>query len=91
MWVSNRGFSAGSNTICTLPMHRHTGVLSAATTCVSSGGTFPRGMALAPGDPRYLIVGGQDSANVATFLVGANGQLEVVRNLTGLVTPVTFA
>ena len=91
MWVSNRGFSSGSNTICTLPMHRDTGVLYAATTCVSSGGAFPRGMALVPEDPRYLIVGGQDSANVATFVVGEDNQLLMTRNLTGVVTPVAFA
>ena len=69
------------------------GALTAAKTCVSSGGTFPRGVALATGETQdYLLVGGQDSENIATFVVekGSN-QLKLAQNLTGVVTPVTFA
>ena len=93
VWVSNRGFSAGSNTICLLEMDAVSGALTAAKTCVSSGGTFPRGVALATGEAQnYLLVGGQDSENIATFVVekGSN-QLKLAQNLTGVVTPVTFA
>jgi 6-phosphogluconolactonase (cycloisomerase 2 family) len=90
IYVSNRGNATGSNSIVVFSADHTTGALSEVQR-VDSGGLFPRGIILSPNND-FLIVGGQDSRNVATFAVDAtDGTLTQVTDFEDIVTPVTFA
>jgi 6-phosphogluconolactonase len=89
--ASNRGFaSPPSNSIVVYEIGM-SGLLTQRGS-YSSGGKFPRGVELSP-EGGILVVGGQDSNNVATFrLDGTTGVLMPTGyNLTNIATPITFA
>jgi 6-phosphogluconolactonase len=90
--ASNRGFaSPPSNSIVVYEIATSSGLLTQQAS-YSSGGKFPRGVELSP-TGGILVVGGQDSNNVATFRLNGNtGVLTPTGyNLTNIATPITFA
>jgi len=90
LFASNRGYTSPSNTITVYSIAADSGLLTVKNS-YSSGGTFPRGVVLAPeGD--ILIVGGQDTNNVVTMKFDPNtGSLTPTGSLVNIATPVTFA
>jgi len=91
LFASNRGYAAPSNSITVFEIDAVTGTLTQRGR-YPSGGTFPRGMELAPeGD--VLVVGGQDTNNVVTMKFDKNtGVLTPTGSeLKNIATPVTFA
>jgi len=91
LFASNRGFaSPPSNSIVVYAIEL-SGLLTQQAS-YSSGGKFPRGVALSP-EEGILVGGGQDSNNVATFrLDRTTGILTPSgHNLTNIATPITFA
>jgi 6-phosphogluconolactonase len=100
VYASNRGVAAGSNSVAVFEVDPSSGRL-VPVELVPTPGTFPRGMALVPTGPSpeapalaavKLLVGGQDSGDVAIFDVDSTtGRLRLVENVGGFFTPVTFA
>ncbi|GMH86085.1 hypothetical protein TL16_g10430 [Triparma laevis f. inornata] len=90
VYVTNRGPAEGSNSIAVFYINPSTGVLTPKQ-FLSSQGLFPRGAALTE---NRMIVGGQDSDNIAVFEVMDDGTLNadnILFNLTNIISPVTFA
>lgn len=82
--------AAGSNSIAVFYINPSTGALTPKQ-FLSSQGLFPRGAALTE---NRMIVGGQDSDNIAVFEVMDDGTLNadnILFNLTNVISPVTFA
>ena len=91
VYATNRGPADGSDSIGVYEIDMQTGELQNRQ-FVSSGGSFPRGAAIT-NNGGELLVGGQDSDNIAVFSINnADGTLfpAPLYNLKNITSPVTF-